>query len=57
MYQQNTGQYRMIGRSLFKRNGRAFIHVAVVPPQYKGVYAAIEWYENGEPQDADCHDC
>ena len=57
MYQQDTEQYRMIGRSLFKRNGRAFIHVAVVPPQYKGVYAAIKWYENGELQDADCHDC
>lgn len=48
MYQQVKGDYRMIGRSLYRKQGGAFVHVAIVPPRVKGIDAAVAWYERGE---------
>lgn len=45
MYSQLSEKYRMTGRSLYRRQGNAFIHVAIVPPGIKGLTRAVKWYE------------
>lgn len=45
MQAQLSDNYRLIGRNLLKRKGRAFIQVRVVPTNIKSLSAAIAWHE------------
>lgn len=46
MYAQLSENYRLIGRSLYKKVGDSFIHCAVVPTHIKGLEKAVHWFEN-----------
>lgn len=40
-----SDNYRMIGRSLYRKRDNAFIHCAIVPVHIKSLTKAIEWFE------------
>lgn len=46
MYAQISENYRLVGRSLYKKSGDSFVHCAVVPSHIKGLKKAADWYEN-----------
>lgn len=48
MYAQLSSQYRKIGQSLYRKNGDAFIHCAIVPSRIKSLAAAVKWFESRE---------
>jgi hypothetical protein len=45
MKAQLSATYRKIGNSLYKKQGDAFIHCAIVPSKYRSLAKAVEWYE------------
>lgn len=48
MYAQLSSQYRKIGQNLYRKQGDAFIHCAVVPSRFKGLAQAVKWFESLE---------
>ena len=41
-----NAEYRKIGQSLYKFDGRDFMHVCIVPPHIKTLAAAVKYYDS-----------
>ncbi len=50
MYAQLSDNFRKIGNSLYQRQGNAFVHVAVCPPNIRSLESAIRWFMS-QPDD------
>ncbi|BCP56236.1 hypothetical protein K32_48530 [Kaistia sp. 32K] len=48
MHAQLSANYRLIGHSLYRKSGNAFMHVAIVPVNRRLLHQAIAWFEAQE---------
>jgi hypothetical protein len=46
MYIQLSEKYRMAGRHLYRKQGAAFIHCAIVTPRIRNLEQAVAWFES-----------